>query len=215
MNKTITLLLFTVSIALSFSLGKMSVDSDQNNYIKTGDATQNLPAELKDAVQFLSPWLSNSKSVTLGKFIALTPNKQNPDKFLLFFDKNAIYIEKDYFSVESNNSLLITAADKNKDSIFEHISYEHMDDKGNILGMTVDANRNGQLDTIMDYKNKKVSAWVEDAWYTITKKENAVGVIVNNVWKPVHNKNGIYYFSKISNKQFNTDSGADAPPPVN
>jgi len=207
MKKLLKYSLYSLILALSFFIGRNSINIIPHITIDAGDATIGLPKEEKEIFEFTMPWLKNAINYRAGKYHIYTPNKKNPNVLQLNYDNYTFYTDNDGVSFGDNNNSAITIINNN-------LSYEFIDKSGKVIGQLTDANRDGQADTIMYYNTKTVKVWVSGAWYTYKSRNKKKGILRNGEWLAVKSNNGVYSFINMPNNKINKDnllSGQNPP----
>ena len=168
------------------------------------------------------------RKVTLGNWECYAPHK-DPDESLFCTHGSRTIMhtmgkgpKEIAIPTTSDNLNFLYLKDKDGNGSYDSLYYDGSDENGNHKRVLYDENLDGIPDKILDIETKTLKIRVGDKWIdTRSDKRDTSGKIIteitiNGVQKRIYPSSYPYKIEELkSNKQLNSDSGADAPPPVN
>jgi hypothetical protein len=148
-------------------------------------------------------WMQEALVCDLGHYKVAVPAKNPGAQILIWTDTHRVLFIQEGIGLIVNQPVpgpmnkfsIVNLQDRNNDGIYDCLSYDVLDQEGEIKVSVFDENLDGEPETKMvmvDKDNTNVYAWIEEGWRLVKKR----GITINGKWRKVKKLNDKWVFDE-------------------
>lgn len=172
------------------------------------DMTAGLSEQDKKVMEVLGAgWMKDAKVCYLGGYMVAAPADGSKGSLYIWKDDHRVLLIQEGFGVNlyepvsgpRNKLPIVNLQDRDKDGLFDQLSYIVFDKDGNVKVELFDLNLDGVPETkwVRVQRNKReIYAWIEEGWHRIEKREGKGSVLIEGRWREIRKEGSSWEFVK-------------------